>query len=190
MAKRKAKTSKLPINANPYGEYVTRDTAMFKDWIGGMKRDQIAVKYEMSIDNVTRIALKYNWKGLKKELIERSFNRMLDSMTSFSADILTAFYADFKLVMESVAKDKRSLTGEERAHLRALWDRMLKEKRLEDGNPTDLPTGTVKVELVVPNGVQHVGVIPVPKSNITTVQKEPEQETAPVIDLDGVEGND
>lgn len=165
---------------------VARDTAMFKDWIGGMKLDAIGEKYEMSYENVRRIATKYNWKALRRELVERSFTQMMEDMTAFSADILSAFYTDFKMIMEECKKEKRKLTGDERGHLRSLWDRMLKEKRLDEGKPTEVGMGPVQVELVLPNGVQHVGVIPVPKSNITAVQKKPE-DVVPKLDLDSIE---
>lgn len=188
MTKRRG-SKKLPVDMpNRDPRLVERDLLMFKDWMSGLSMGKVAEKHGMAYDTVRDIAAKYSWKSLRRELLARRFSHMLDEMTSFSADILGVLYADFKGIIKSAKDEKRSLTSEERGHLRSLWDRMLKEKRLEEGLPTETDTGPVRVELVVPHGVKHVGVIPVPKSNITVTNKPAKTvESEDKIDLDAIE---
>jgi hypothetical protein len=188
-AKRVRKVAK-PVVLTPEIELrEERDVAMFKDWLMGKSYDFLGEAYKMSRTNVGLIAKKYNWKALKKELRSRQFNATIDRIRDMTVTIQNLLEQDAKRIVEDVTKEKRMLTKSEREHLRSMYDRVLKEIRLDEGKPTELggngSSGKFEVELRLPPGVKSFGIIP-PDPRVKMIETQ-DQEKKPTVDLDDIE---
>lgn len=185
MPKKSTRKKRIKVTVLPVESLIQRDTAMFKDWIAGVTHKALAEKYGMTDDNVQAISKKYNWKQLRKDLATRAYSKAIDRIRDMTVKMAGLLDDDIDKIAAEVAKKKRMLTPEERAHFRSLQDRLLKENRLEDGKPTDTIGGTVKTELVLPPGVKAFGIIP-PAAGVTMTEATPE-EVKEVIDLDKID---
>jgi hypothetical protein len=168
----------------PKARNIEKATAMFKDWMEGMSMPDIAAKHDMALANVRDYAIRYKWGALRSEIVTRSFAVAMDEMASLTVGMIGALKKDFKGILEACQKENRLLNTDERHHIRSMTDRFLKERRIDKGEiPAD--SGTVRVELVMPPGVKHAGVIPVSQSNIRVVSQE-EADAEDVIDLESI----
>ncbi len=162
-----------------------RDVKMFREWLSGKTYKQLAVENDLSICRLFDIAKKYKWKDLKKELLDRQFRAALARTREIAIFTQDALAEDIKNFVSKAREGKRDLTKEERDHLRAMYDRILKEIRLDEGKPTDIGNnGTVQVEIVLPPGVRRFGLVP-PSPNVKTIEKPPIEVNS--INLDDIE---
>jgi hypothetical protein len=176
---KKGEPAPAPVNL------VARNTAMFKDWIGGNSYEALGVKYSMGRGNVCIIAKKYKWAELKKELQDKLFSLAMADIKGMTLSMTRALKRDMEKIVASMIRENRTLTTEERNHFRIMLDRFLKESRLEDGKPTDTVGGSVSIELCLPPGVKRFGIIP-PDNRVKLVEAE-ESEAVERIDLDSLE---
>lgn len=162
-----------------------RDVNMFKAWILGKSFEELAEEYKISKTSVAVVSKKYNWRGLKKELRMRQFSAALDKIRDMTITIQTALEQDIQKIVADAANSNRMLTKEERDHLRAMYDRTLKEIRLDEGKPTEINAGgPLQVEIVLPPGAKRFGVLPPDPKGKTIEVSKTEVKT---IDLDAVQ---
>jgi predicted DNA-binding protein YlxM (UPF0122 family) len=186
--KRKINVKAVPARDN---DTLARDMKMFEDhYVHGLTYDELAAKYEITRDGVYYTAKVYNWKGLMKEANERQFAQMLHSLDRFAFRATNLLNRDLERLIEKFNKNE-ALTSEERTHVRAMIDRILKERRLEQGKPTEISTGPAEINIRLPKGVKHFGVIPTVGRSvkmIETDESEPDEEKR-TLDLDLVDFN-
>lgn len=177
-------TAKVIDNAEVESKQA-RDVAMFKAWLLGKSFEDLAQEYGISKTSVAVVSKKYNWKSLKKELRARQFNAALDKVRDMTIMIQTALEKDIEKIVAEATANNRMLTKEERDHLRSMYDRTLKEIRLDEGKPTEISTGgPVQVEIILPPGAKRFGVLPPDSSGRTIEVSKTEVKT---IDLDQVQ---
>lgn len=176
----------LPIPDPPVIDptLIARDTEMFEKWKKGTTLTALAAEYGMTHQAVSEIKRKYNWHGLVTEMKRRAFQASFTQLKDMAVNLVKLAKHDIGLLTETAIKEKRQLTKEERGHVVALLDRIWKEVRLEDGKPTE-NTGVLSVELRLPPGVKHYGIIP-PDPRVKYVTAEVE-DAKPVIDIDALE---
>lgn len=162
--------------------------AMFREWVSdGTSLRVLGEKHGLNVNSMRDIHRKYKWATLRREFLRRTYAAALEEITTMAVGVVKLLNDDFHKVASEVKAQNRQLTTDERRHFTSLLDRFLKEKRLEDGMPTDLPTGQIQVEIILPAGVQSYGIIPPPANmGVTTVHKKPVDDDS-VIDLDALE---
>lgn len=177
----------LPPALEPGVEDKTaRDIAMFKSWLLGKSYAKLGKEYKLSSEQVYNISKKYNWPELRKELRHRQFNAAIDRIRDMTVFIQDALDADIRKLVNNAIKEKRGLNSEERGHLRAMYDRTLKEIRLDEGKPTDIGTGSVQVEIVLPVGAKRFGIMP-PDPKVKLVEADKVDNST--IDLNEIESD-
>lgn len=163
---------------------LVRDINMFKGWVMGKTYDQLAEENNLSRQTVWTISKKYNWRNLRNDLRTRRFKKTQESMVDFTVWTHDALEADARKAVQDAIDAKRPLSKEERDHLFRMYDRLLKEIRLEDGKPTDIGTGAVQVEIVLPPGAKRFGIVPPdPKVKVIEMTKTDN----PIVNLDDIE---
>ena len=175
-----------PLTGTYRADDIIRDRNMFVAWIKGSTMTQLATDFNMSFDNVRRIAKKYNWKQLAKEYARRALAASMTDATNMAALVVKTLMRDYQKLAQACLDENRQMTKEERDHSRGIIDRVWKELRLEDGKPTE-NTGVLSVELRLPKGVTGFGIFP-PDERVKYVEAK-DQEEKPVIDLDELEGD-
>jgi hypothetical protein len=128
---------------------------MFKDWMDGLTHEQIAAKRGMKVRNVKYVADRYKWHVVRDQIKDRRFEEFQRDIKHTIPTIAAILDRDSKRLIKDVETTDRLLTTDERRHLRDLLDRLMKEVRLEEGQPTgDGSTGPSvnigKVQIVAP----------------------------------------
>lgn len=163
-----------------------RNVAMFKEWITtGKTYGQLATQFGLTVDGVDYIAKKNNWKVLRQKAIDRAFSTAVMEVKSMALTMTLALKRDMEMIIADSIKEKRQLKEVERSHFRTLLDRFFKEARLDEGKPTEITTGTQKVELVLPPGVKRFGIIP-PDPRVTLIESTVEEKSN-TLSLDDVD---
>jgi len=162
-----------------------RDKQMFVDWMNGMTQPEIAKKYEISPSNVTKVARKYNWRDKRRQINQREFSDVINDLQGIATKTSHILKGDVIRIVKKFNSSDEPLTGEERAHLRALLDRILKELRLEDGKPTEI--SNEPVQIVLPAGVKDFGVIPTTGRTVKVIETEEINEDKEDFDIDDVD---
>jgi hypothetical protein len=185
--KRTRKRKPLDPTAPPTQQLspVERNVAMFKDWIGGMTYESLGEKYGLTLDGVFAISKKQNWKTLKAQLIEKRLAAAGQEVKGMVVTILTALKRDMQMIVDAAVRENRMLTDDERDHFTKLYEKFMKESRLDDGKPTEISDETRRVELVLPPGVKRFGVIP-PDPRVNLVESKPTDKDEQ-INLDSIE---
>lgn len=161
-----------------------RNLSMLKEWLSGKTYQAISKKYGLTLQAVFDVAKKDNWKGLRRELRNRQFNQALERIRDMTMDVQDALHEDINRLLKDVEDKKRLLTKEERDHLRSMYDRSLKEVRLDEGKPTEISSGPSRVEIVLPAGAKRFGLIPPNPKTVTLIEASPEEAK---IDVDSIE---
>lgn len=177
MVKRKKKKAKRV----PHAQNVARYTEMFVYNMQGHSYPEVAKKFNTSVDSVEKIARDYDWKSGRKEYAHRAYAVAMVGLKKSAAVVLAALDRDAKMLHEDAVKQARMLTPGERSHFLSYMDRVLKEVRLEDGKPTEHTSGAMTVEVQLPPGVKHYGLVP-PSKNVKYVKAE-DVVTKPTMDL-------
>jgi hypothetical protein len=164
-----------------------RDIEMFEKWKNGQSVTDIAAEYGLAQQTVSLIKKRYNWQGLMNEVKRRAFKASLDSLKDIQTELTRGIKHDIRKLSQRVIKEDREFTKDERLFVTALLDRVDRITRLEDGKPTE-NTGVLSVELKLPPGVKHYGIIP-PDPRVKYVTAEVD-DSKPVIDLDALEEGD
>jgi hypothetical protein len=164
-----------------------RDKQIFIDWLNGLTAKQIAEKHGMSKDNVYRLSQKYNWRDKRKQINARYFEDTIDKINRISYKSTNLLYSDIERIQKKFESGTEPLTAEERAHLRGLLDRILKERRLEEGKPTEISDTPVKI--ILPAGVKDFGIIPTTAHSVKVIETEQEIESEPDFSVDDIEAN-
>ncbi len=146
-----------------------RDLLMFKDWVKGMTHAEIAAKYNLSVSHVGLMSSKHKWREARGIIRKKRYSLAIQSLQEESADLIKALKKDFHLTMLDQMKTNRTFSKDERKHFLDMLDRFLKETRLEDGKPTDVMNNHHRIEVVLPAGVKHFGVIPPPPNSTVLV---------------------
>lgn len=120
-----------------------RDIDMFEEWVSGTTFKKLAEKYGMTEDNVNRISGLYSWGIRKQQILTARYNKMQRALKAEAVKVSTILGIDAQKLLEDVVSKERNLDPDERTHLRAYFDRILKEIRLEDGRPTGDETNVV-----------------------------------------------
>lgn len=151
-----------------------RNKAMLIDWLqNGLTYQEIADKYGLSKQYVYEISRRHKWMKMRKQLAEREYALALNKLTTMPLKVTNILEEDLRRIARKLEKSQDPLTEHERTHLRGLLDRVLKEKRLEDGKPTgDEATGVARVELVLPEGVKDFGVVPSQGHTVKVIEAE------------------
>jgi transposase len=170
---------------------IVRDMEMFKAWLAGASMSQIAEKFSVSVPTVSLVAKKYKWKTHLVRYQKRQYRLATNRLKTIMPKLQDVLEQDAIQISETAKRENRMLTPAERSYLLSLYDRILKEIRLDDGNPTDVPspgsTGKVSVEIILPAGSKDIGIIP-PNPVATLSEKKPEtKDDTPAIDLDALE---
>ena len=184
MKKPKPKPAKKKKPGAPK-DNIARDTAMFVYHVEGHTYNEVAAKFNMSEINVKRVAKRYDWAAGKKEYAHRLYSTAMTGLKRAASIVMRALERDAELLHADAVKGARQLTKEERSHFLAYMDRVLKEVRLEDGKPTEHTTGVMTVEVQLPPGVKHYGLVP-PNKNVKYVKAE-DVVTRPALDYEAVD---
>lgn len=165
-----------------------RNKAMFVDYMLGLRYSELATKYEMSYDNVRRIARDHKWTNLKKQLIDREMIEARNTMSSLTVEAIGLLEEDLTRLTQVMKKESNKvLSTDDRRHLLSMIEKFFKEKKLDEGRPTDI-SGVVSVNINLPPGVTHYGVIPVSDPNTKVVEtKSVDKKPEELIDLDSIE---
>lgn len=159
-----------------------RDLSMFSDWLLGKTFTELSEKYNIDRSTVAVISKRYGWKKLKNELKHRQYKKAMLRMKESAIRIQSLLDEDLTRMVDDVREKKRPLTTDERAHLRSLQDRILKEIRLEDGQPTEIESGGPRqLEIILPPGAKRFGVMP-PGPNVKLIESDKKQDA--VINID------
>jgi len=186
--KDKPQTKESDVKDEQIVDYkTTRKIEMFKLWLSGSTYTEIGKKYGITGQAVAQIAMKNGWKKLRTEFKERQFRQAIEKAKDITIFLQDALEADARRLVADAVSNNRALYKEERDHLRALYDRLLKELRLEAGKPTDIsPSGVTQVEIRLPPGAKRFGVIPPDPKRVTLVEK-PKSQEEDKINLDDLE---
>lgn len=152
-----------------------RDLQMFKDWIKGLTHAEIATRYGVSTAHVSFLSSKHKWREARASIRKKRYSLAIQSLQEDAADLISALKKDFRLTMADQIKTNRTFNKDERKHFMDMLDRFLKETRLEDGKPTDVLNNNHKIEVVLPAGVTHFGVIPPPSNSTIKVTNKPKE---------------
>jgi hypothetical protein len=168
-----------------------RDKLMLLDWVQNrLSFQELADKYGVTKGTVIAISKKYDWKRIRKQLIEREFAHALHGVFRLGARVMVAADKHWDQIDRKLAKGEE-LGEKELTHMRFLIDRLLKERRLEDGKPTgDEPAGGVhEVRIILPDGKKEddFGVIPGVGHGVKIVEAEiVEEDETEEVDIDGL----
>lgn len=181
-------TPKAVAAATPVAEHAMRDLAMFREWLQGTTQRALARKYNIHHQTVHAIAKKNKWKKLRSDLRSRLYSDKMDEIKDLTMAAQDLLFQDIDKIKASARRENRPLTKEERSHVLALYDRTLKENRLEEGKPTDIGNAPVQVQVVLPAGAKRFGILP-PDPKTLVIEAEvvgKEEKTLSVEDiLDG-----
>lgn len=150
-----------------------RDVLMFTDWYTGMRVQDIAEKYNMSIKRVELIRRDRNWKKLAAKVAEKSYTELGNRWKKLSGKLTQILEKDVGRMLKDVEETERQLTHEERQYIRQLLENLNKISRLQEGLPTENvgSTGVVEHRVLLPPGVERFGLIP-PPNNVKFVESE------------------
>ncbi len=97
---------------------------------------EVADKFGIKLMKVKNTMFKEQWAARKADLVLTRYNEQLKALKGSVVRITEILDRDTIAILKDVEKTGRLLTHEERQHLRAREDRLMKEVRLEDGKPT------------------------------------------------------
>lgn len=183
---RKKKKHKPPvIKQTVIMSAMERNVAMFRDWITGTTKTDLAIRYDVNINTVLKVSKENNWDALKKKAIDRMLGAAVQEVKGMAYMMTLALKRDMEIIIKQAVQENRTLSGAERDHFAKLLDRFMKEARLDDGKPTEISSDTKRVELVLPPGVKRFGIIP-PDPRVHLVESKVEEKKQ-TIGLDDVE---
>lgn len=136
-------------------------TAMFLMYCKNNTLRQIALEYCCNYQYLRQISSEQKWSEMRETFRKKQYAMAIQSMQSSISDVLKTLIEDYKLLDKDRIGQMRQLDKDERKHLIDVLDRMLKETRLEDGKPTEIPGGVTQIELIMPREAERHGVYPV-----------------------------
>lgn len=161
---------KEPEVFTPGAYEVEREFKMYKDYLRHMPIEDMAVKYDMSVDNIYKIARRNDWKKKRLKAKEKAYRQLDIKYKEQIVDIMEFVQRDLMKLIQKCTKENREMTMPERGYTLSLYEKLVKESRLNEGKPTEITDGNqvIRHEVVLPPGVEHFGVIP-PAANVIQV---------------------
>lgn len=165
-----------PTNPPTVSEVVATETTelqMYKDYLQHISVDVIASRYGLTADGVYKIAKKNDWKKKRLKAKELAYKNLDKKYKEQIVDIVRFVQNDLTLLMQKCSTEKREMTMSERGYMLSLLEKFTKERRLNDGKPTDITDSNhvVRHEVILPKGVRRFGVIP-PAANVIQVESQ------------------
>ncbi len=149
---------------------VEKELNMYKDYLRHTPIEDMAIKYEMSCENIYKIARKNDWKKKRLKAKEKAYRKLDIKFKEQIVDIADFVHKDLMMLVQKCTKEKRQMDKEERTYVLNLFEKLVKENRLSEGKPTEITDGNqvIRHEVILPTGVEYFGVIP-PASNVFQV---------------------
>jgi hypothetical protein len=169
-----------------------RNVEMFKDYFKGMKRQELADKYGISIQRVDFIKKRDKWEKIAQKLRDKAYSAMAHEFKDLLGKVALALKKDWERVVRKVVSDDTvTLSADERTHGRMLLDYLVKASRLADDKPTEISgtSGVVTHRVLLPEGVKRYGVIP-PDSNVQQIEHKESEKDKSKIDVDDIDDLD
>ena len=148
--------------------------AIFKLYCEGKKLSAIAEQYGVKVGAIYWLSQHEKWKEKRKKMIKRGVERYGDHVTEAMLKCIRILNMEISSLLQRADSGIR-LQEEDRKFIADTFAKLSKERRLEDGTPTENlnTSGTIEHRIILPPGAKRFGVFP-PGPNTTLLEEKPQ----------------